>query len=118
MGADWYYSMCVFGTCITVPEDKNFASYFHYLDKLFKESNFKLVSMLPSVHSRLEGQDSSEMYDYCDIILGIRVDKISLETLVIESEKLKKYMEESTSEVKFGPVKFYSGVEWCPDKDE
>ena len=115
MGADWYSPFILFGSAISIPSGKTFASFLYKLLSLSLEKPFQIRGMLSQFHSRMEGmseEDYESMSESAEIVIGfmpsndmmVNCDRIATLKELMSSAPLNKYS--------FSVPTFRTGISW------
>ncbi len=96
MGADWYAPFAVFGYNIRIPDGKSFQKYVSkYISLNYTIEKFGFYPILCEFHSRMEGDDNSDLDDYANFVFGFILGSDMKKNMELEGE-LKGFLNQSS----------------------
>jgi hypothetical protein len=116
MGGDWYTTMIYYGMVIDVPGGENYRRFVSNAYKLqpFLDEPFKIVSLLPNFHSRMEGSECEDLDSGAVLLIGF-VPSNNLEETVRLSAELDRYVRDNPVLEGYDVVgcgQFFGGILW------
>lgn len=116
MSCEWYTSVVYYGMTIDVPGGENYRRFVSNAYKIqpFIDEPFRIVSLLPKFHSRMEGDECEELDDTAVLLIGF-VPPNDLEETDRLGAKLDMYVRDNPVLEGYDVVgcgQFFSGILW------
>jgi len=116
MSCEWYKPSVYYGMVIGVPVGENYRRFVSNVYKLqpFLDESFRVVSLLPKFHSRMEGDECEELDDTAVLLIGF-VPSNDLEENAMLGAKLGMYVRDNPVLEGYDVVgcgQFFCGILW------